>query len=662
MKAKIIEIKQEGVNSEIASKRRIGTVFPLENCIVNGFGAHGTVMCNYLMQLDSQRQKENREKLSDDEKERLLENLVDIIYEQDNVFIRPNPERMDLALIADDMLQESIPKHKIRFLYASDNNVRKALVERGECYRLACKPKTEEEILELIQNSRTAITDREMYYYNKESGTRYLTFEEFSELEKLDSPNLAIYLEEIAEYSNRRNMAVNPELTFFKANEELFSKKDFKKKYTDLNSEELKKEYLKLKNKFEKAVEAKFRKKDLESIEWVEAISENLMNNGKKDFYEEDEAKKVGLAPEYGHRVQWLPGARIKAKELIYDTICSEKKDNTNNKYLESICNEDNPIVNGIIFNHFRENPKLKSINVGVIPESLSKRKGNLGRRGVYIVEIENLDSITPIIKLIRMQKYDVRGLLKKGMSPAEAQLRASKITDYTLNRNFACRKIGMNLFKGTLKNAKVSEIVDNQEIFSTYYERDYVFGIATDKINSADYHRRINGREFYLELANLLGEAAAPNMILGRIDNGKEENKIPKVLFDDGDEVLIKDNLDMPKEIIIADFTGSFKDCETELEEFAPHYAAPIINKAAHVPSAALFAENYIGGFIRKFKSIQKNYIKDKPSFDNLFNIKNENPADEFDITYKWRKTLERMANSDPVYLGKCIRDCILI
>ena len=65
--------------------------------------------------------------------------------------------------------------------------------------------------------------------------------------------------------------------------------------------------------------------------------------------------------------------------------------------------------------------------------------------------------------------------------------------------------------------------------IWSTYFQRDYIRGIASDKIPAC----RFEDPAYALQFARLLGRAAAPNMIVGRCDlNGQ-------VLFDDGDEVV---------------------------------------------------------------------------------------------------------------------------
>ena len=103
--------------------------------------------------------------------------------------------------------------------------------------------------------------------------------------------------------------------------------------------------------------------------------------------------------------------------------------------------------------------------------------------------------------------------------------------------------------------------------IWSPYFERDYIRGMATDKIPP----QRLADAAFASRLARLLGQAAAPNMIVGRCDlQGR-------VVFDDGDEVVIENEAGLPVEIVVADQTGTFADYRTDLEHFAAEYAEPV-------------------------------------------------------------------------------------
>ena len=132
--------------------------------------------------------------------------------------------------------------------------------------------------------------------------------------------------------------------------------------------------------------------------------------------------------------------------------------------------------------------------------------------------------------------------------------------------------------------------------IGSPYFEREYIRGIATDKIPD----HRFENEGFSLEFARLLGEAAATNMIVGRCD------REGGILFDDGDEVLVEDDAGRPLEMIVADQTGNFVDYLGELTRVAPEYAGPINRRAEHVPDFKRFAQVYLDAFVKRFGSTQ--------------------------------------------------------
>ena len=60
-----------------------------------------------------------------------------------------------------------------------------------------------------------SFTSLPLYFYNRLTGTRWLTCEEFANLGRLDDTALARQLQEIANYSIRRSHLGRPELDFF---------------------------------------------------------------------------------------------------------------------------------------------------------------------------------------------------------------------------------------------------------------------------------------------------------------------------------------------------------------------------------------------------------------------------------------------------------------
>ena len=127
------------------------------------------------------------------------------------------PATWTLAFQADELLQRILAKHRIRFLGVLNDRVRDAIKRRGELWRITPLPKTADEMRAMIGASRIGIGGREIYYYGELTGTRFLTFQEFSALGGLEDRELRSHLAEIARHIGRRNAAGNPELALFGA-------------------------------------------------------------------------------------------------------------------------------------------------------------------------------------------------------------------------------------------------------------------------------------------------------------------------------------------------------------------------------------------------------------------------------------------------------------
>jgi hypothetical protein len=181
--------------------------------------------------------------------------------------------------------------------------------------------------------------------------------------------------------------------------------------------------------------------------------------------------------------------------------------------------------------------------------------------------------------------------------------------------------------------------------IWTPYFERDYVHGIATDKIAK---HRYANPK-YALALARLLGAAAAPNMIVGRCDLDR------KVVFDDGDELVVEDDRGLPERIIMSDQMGSFRDYSRDLIEVVDAYAQPIRDRADDVPDQQLFADAYLESFVQRFRQIQATYQARRGAFECLFSHRRYDVKGSF--AYRWEMVLRRLDLADPQVLADAIR-----
>jgi hypothetical protein len=273
------------------------------------------------------------------------------------------------------------------------------------------------------------------------------------------------------------------------------------------------------------------------------------------------------------------------------------------------------------------------------------------GRRDVYIAVAKLRSAAEPIVNIIRMQKFGVREHLDDNKDLLSAIIQSEEYTEYILDRRLGCRQLGMNL-PARVTARKLSERYRGKQsgyhdttIWSTYFQRDYIRGIATDKIPVG----RLQDETFALALARLLGRAAAPNMIVGRCD------LVGNVLFDDGDEVVVEDAQGIPVDVVVADQTGTFVDYVRDLKDLAAVYARPVNRRAARLACPESFAEAYLNAFEERFVSIQEEYRKRRRAFDTLFKHR---PRDEKgSLAYRWERVLQRLQRAEPAQIKAQIR-----
>ena len=329
-----------------------------------------------------------------------------------------------------------------------------------------------------------------------------------------------------------------------------FSKSDFANcQFESLDATELRALYEALRRSFHDAVAPAFRKNDISLLEWRNAMYAELIGENDKVVSEES---LLGLGSEFFMQIEWLPGGRIVEGELIFDPIF-EATDDAEDRGVHRLCDEK---CRGFIFNFVREFGDLEYVNIGRVVASLSHRPTTPGRRDVYIAQVKQQGIKDEILKIIRMQKWGIREHLENGKELLEAIIQSDEYTEYILDRRLGCRQLGMNLPPQTTAK-RISERyvgpradMHDSMIWSPYFERDYIRGMATDKIPP----QKLANPAFVGRFARLLGHAAASNLIVGRCDlQGR-------VVFDDGDEVLIENEVGMPTEIVVADQSGNVR------------------------------------------------------------------------------------------------------
>jgi hypothetical protein len=610
-------------------------------------GVHAWQRVNFIDRVNTQRATAALPLLIPEEEQALAADSVDLIFEADHILIRPDPERMELAFAADDLLQTMVSKRRVKFLSVSDSRVREAIKRRGEYWRLSSIPKSRETRQRLVLGSKVRILGLPIYFYNQLTGTRWLTCAEFAQLGTLDPASLARHLQEIAEHSNRHNRLGRLELDFFAADPHCFGARDMAGKlFEEMPHERVLAEFADLKARFQAAVPQPLRKDDPGNKSWSERMVLTLFLEGNEA---ETEQLLSGLSPEFFLQIEWLAGGRFEGGEFLLDPVFEEALCHPEDAELQRLSDAR---AKDIIFNFIRDYGDLEYINLGRVPESLSlDRPQTEGRRGVFIAEFKAQGEPLELRRFLRLQKWGVWEHLDEGKGLLQAIQESDEYTDYWLDRRLGCRQLGMNLcrrfFMRRLTEAYRGEndLFYGQTIRSTYFEREYLSGIATDKLPLERYSRP----GYALKLATLIGQAAAAGIIVGRsFDSARPA-------FDDGDEIVREGDDGLPSEVLVGDHSGAFTEYRKPLVAFAADYARPVNLREAVVPDPCAFAQAYLAAFRSHFLHTQGDYRKRRRAFDTLFKHCRYDTGGSF--AYRWERVLGRLDQTDCDQLLEAIR-----
>jgi hypothetical protein len=635
-------------NEEGQTPNMIGTLFLNHRSLITLPGIHATQKIYFLNLLNAQRIANGQALFTEAEQEEFFENAVDLIIDAGRIFIRPNPDRMDLAFRADEMLQEIVSKRYIQFLFALNPSVRAALKQRGELWRINPLPQTPADMATMIRQSRNRINGRAIYYYGKSTGTRWLTVDEFSRLGDLSDAELTAHLREIRDFAGRRNVHGYPEIAFFLADPNL-TQADFAP-LDDPSAGPGQSRTLHpiLRDRFIQAVHPDLRKDNPDYLEWRTRMFAALIGMGSELVTEE---ALLGLGSEFFMQIEWLAGGHFENGELIFDSLFDEAERHPEDPALQDLCDSR---AHEFIYNFIREFGDIEDINIGRLNSSLSRHEKTKGRRAVYVAELKIAGQDQRLVRIIRMQKWNICEHLDNNKDLLQAIMEAEDYTEYILDRRLGCRQLGMNLIV-RVTTRKLTERYDGinpnaagQFIWSTYFERDYIPGIATDKIPLARYANPL----YCDRLAALMGAAAAPNLIVGRM------SQTFHVIFDMGDEVIQEDDSGLPADLIVPDHVGAFTHYLQPLDTSAAVYAQAVIDRIPYGIDVARFTDLYLSAFMAKFTQIREDYRMRHRAFDTLFRHRRRNIEGSF--AFRWEKVLERLDQSNPQYLADLIRQAI--
>lgn len=640
----------------------IGTLFPRRHVLVTEDRMHFIQRGRFRDWLRGQAQPPDQPPPTERHLDWECGESVDLIFTADDlVLIRPELDRLDLAFEADGQLQEDwgVPEYHVRFLFAHNPRVRQALRERGELWRLATPAVDREAWARSIRQTRTAIHEAPIYYYNPHTGTRWVTCAEFQGLAALADAALARQLDEIALHSATRNRHRHPEIAFFGVDPLKFGAPSFLgPAFTGLAPEVLRTRHTELARQFQEATEPLLRHDDPQLAAWRDALLATLSGGDQDHAHDES---PFGWSSDVFLKTRWLPGGRIEDGEFLLARVLETPLEAATDPALRAL---HDPLARGFTANLIREYGNLEYLNLGRIESRGPAPTGLRGRRGVYLAEIKVRGEQDPRVLFLRVQRWGIRERLEeldgrgRPKDIVRAMLDTDEYTDYTLDRRLGCLQFGMRL-PPRVTMRRVSEPYTGSRaefrgrLFPVvYFERDYLPGIPTNQIAP----RKLGDPHYALALARLLGKAAAPNLIVGRSIHPESHDVPGEVLFDDGDEIVVEGSDGLPGELVLTDHGGAFADWRTpSLLAYARAYAKPANDRHADLQDPWAFAEAYLTALGAEFRRIQTDYRRRKRAFDALFKHLPFNEDGSF--ACRWVRVLARLDGTEAAQLTAEIR-----
>ena len=634
-------------------KSRVGTIFlTVAPGLVTQAGIHAMQRQAWVDEVNRERSEQGLLELNDDEISQLIAHSVDLLFLDDVVLIRPDPDRMDLALWADEELQKFVSKRKIRFLNTHAKRVRDALRARGENWRMARDLRTREEVDKQIARGRTAIRHEAIYHYNGNTGTRYVTAGAYAQVAALSDAAFRAQMEEIVSGLNSRNRLGSPDIDLFPPSLDPAVRTLFRElKPSALSDEQLREAAARIERAWRMALPPELRDENPESnLIWRAEMGEALSRKANETEVGDRELIQ-GISPEFYRQIEWLPGGRVERGQLLFDPLYDEYQ-RTRDPELAELCDLR---VRSIIFNLMRLFGSIDYVNVGRIPRSLARKPvAGMNRGNVYIVQYKEVGEPLSRVFIIRFQKWGIAEHLDEGKDLLTAILEANDYADYIMDRRLACRQLGMSLPRHVGFGQFTEKYTGQNQYYGTtvrayYYVRQYVQGIASDKVPVERFHNPA----FALKFAELMGEAAALDLVVGR--RATETNE---PLFDKNYEVIQIGPKGLPVRLVVTDHAGSFVDYKTPLEQGVAPYANVVRRREKYVSDFADFARTYVAAFERRLSGIQQVYRERRAAFDDLFTGR---PYDQAGSgAYRWACVLKRLDACDPTAVATALKRAI--
>ena len=637
-------------NEDGSLKSHVGTVFFRTPGLVTLKGVHATQRLAWIEELNRERAEKGEAPLTDDEAEAEWNDSVDLLFTERYVLIRPEPNKMDLAFKADEVLQKFVSKRKIRFLHTNTAKVRDALRMRGENWRMSRIPMTNEELDQQVESSRVSIGCEKIYFYNHHTGTRYVSAGTLSRVAGLPAEKFRPQVAEIVAGMKSYNRLGQPEIDLFPLSMPAEIRAKFRSVDLDADDESLKKEFDSILLDVRMALPAALRDELLQNLAWRNELCATLSRTANETTVRADELIH-GISPEFYRQIEWLPGGRLENGQLIFDSIFDEAA-RSDDPELKAFCDLR---VRSLIFNCIRMFDMLEYMNVGKIANPLVRRPNlKIRRSNVYIVQYKLKHEPKDAIVIVRFQKWGVAEYLNEGKDLLQAGRESIDYADYILDRRLGCRQLGMKL-PPRVTMGQITEKYEGDNIYnglnirSFYYVRDYIGGTASDKIPPPRFSNPVFAKKF----AELMGEAAAVDLVVGRATTETGET-----VFDTNYEVVQMDDKGLPARVVVTDHAGSFVKYLEPVTDLVAPYARVVTRRKTFVGDFKSFSEAYVAAFGRKLAETKAMYESNPKAFDNLFINRPYDSAGSG--AFRWRCVLDRLAKTDVDKTVAALKDSI--
>ncbi|MCE5272418.1 hypothetical protein LLH00_14160 [bacterium] len=532
-------------------------IFPRWQAMIVGVGLHVTLALEFMEALAA----ESGETLGPELEDQVYEDLVAVVMRGEHVVIRSMPDRMECCFRAAELLEEAVPAEIIRFTGSRDPLVREAFKLRGESWKMTPRYFTVEEIISQIRLAMVSVGTANRYYYNMESGGRMITYEQFEAIRGVltDRREFSARLCEVLDLYGRRNKQYVRELDFFMADQDVLEISRLEKlvecvtdcqRWAEVEKRKAWEMFEACLVNLRQAIAPAFQRDDPQNPTW-----RTYMYSMLNDIPPTEESM-LGVSDEFNMNIRWLPGCRIEEGRVLPDPHADES-------------------TASLIQDFFRFYGPLEYINLGQVMRSQSQKRAAGSYREVYIATLKLQGAELEQIRILRKVRRGTLYWLNRGYSQERAAVMCEGYLQYTFDRRDLLSMLGANTPPvNCLK--REDNIPGLGFIPVEFFNRPYIDGLATDKVSFYYYENE----SFVRTQAELLGTAAALNLIIGRVDPDTG-----MVYFGDGDELLVfgQDKF-IPVDIVLGDYTGAFTDVISPLERFAPFYVNYVTDMLARI------------------------------------------------------------------------------